>query len=218
MTGSLHQTQATKQYGFLSFIRLVGTCYFKRHHSAFESIKGHETPVQLYNSLDTMLPPKEKHELWLKRIRIIGDTILSEEEKVPSITSLWRHWLQSCWVSALWQRSSVENIYISLPSAEESGWLKTNDGYAIDWEAPEVQSKVQHSIDFLTKGCSCKKGAKLPIVGVGKRKGTVGQGACVMGVQTCSQLNVMVTAQVKIHKMKVHQRKLQMIPPVMSSV
>jgi len=50
------------------------------------------------------------------------------------------------------------NIYISLPSAEESGWLKTNDGYTIDWEAPEVQSKVQHSIE---KDVPVKRGAKL---------------------------------------------------------
>jgi len=53
------------------------------------------------------------------------------------------HYGGTCWVSSLWQRSSEENIYISLTSAEESGWLKTNDGYAIDWEAPEVQSNTQ---------------------------------------------------------------------------
>ena len=80
MPGSLHQTgQDTKQHGFLSFIRLVGTCYFKRHLAAFIAIKGHETPVQLYNSLDTTLSPRDKHELWLQEIRsIVSERILNE--------------------------------------------------------------------------------------------------------------------------------------------
>jgi len=36
-------------------------------------------------------------------------------------------------------------------------------------EAAEVQDKVKHSIDFLTKGCSCKKGCKTANYGCKKR-------------------------------------------------
>ena len=50
---------------------------------------------------------------------------------------------------------------ICIPPPEHSGWIRHSDGsYAIDWEAPEVQEKIKHTIDFLTKGCSCKTGCK----------------------------------------------------------
>ena len=42
---------SNKQHGFLSFIRLVGTCYFKKHLSAFLALKGHNTSNHLYNYL-----------------------------------------------------------------------------------------------------------------------------------------------------------------------
>ena len=51
-SGSLHQTKpANQQDGFLSFIRLIGTCYFKKLLSAFLANYGHSTPVQLYDRL-----------------------------------------------------------------------------------------------------------------------------------------------------------------------
>ena len=42
--GCIHQTASeNKGCGFLSFIRLIGACYFKKHLAAFISIYGHET-------------------------------------------------------------------------------------------------------------------------------------------------------------------------------
>ena len=39
--------------------------------------------------------------------------------------------------------------------------MKGTDGvYSIDWEDPEVQNKIRGTIDFLVKGCTCKKGCK----------------------------------------------------------
>ena len=56
MPGFLHNTTLTnRENGFLSFIRLTGTCYFKKHLTAFVAIKGHKTPTHLYNSLDPSL-------------------------------------------------------------------------------------------------------------------------------------------------------------------
>ena len=50
--GSLHQTNSNdKDTGFLSFVRLIGTCYFKKNIAAFISNYGHMTPLQLYNSV-----------------------------------------------------------------------------------------------------------------------------------------------------------------------
>ena len=37
--------------GFLSFVRLIGTLYFKKHLSAFVALKCVQTPVQLFNSI-----------------------------------------------------------------------------------------------------------------------------------------------------------------------
>ena len=146
--------------------------------------------MQLYNSLDTNLSPRNKLELWLQEIRsIVSERILNEEERVPSITSLWRHWLQSSWVSKLWQNSSKDDIFTSLPPPEESGWLKATDGYKIDWEAPEVERKVQASIDFSTKGYSCKKGCKTASCGCRKKERHCGP-ACLC--QGCLNLQSIV--------------------------
>ena len=171
MPGSLHHTNTTsKETGFLSFMRLVGTCYFKRHLAAFIASKGHETPFHLYNSLDTSLSNTEKHTIWIQEIRkVVSERILNEEERLPSTTSLWRHWLRSCWVSQMWQNSSEQDMYNPLPLPEESGWMKSDGCYVIDWEAPEVQDKVRKSIDFLLKGCSCKKGCRTTNCGCRKK-------------------------------------------------
>ena len=93
MPGYLHNTlTSNKQYGFLSFVRLIGTCYFKKHLTAFIALKGHDTPTHLYNSLDPLLQTEEKHKLWLRLIReIVGDRIVNEEDRVPTFTSLWWH-------------------------------------------------------------------------------------------------------------------------------
>ena len=38
-----------------------------------------------------------------------------------------------------------------LPLPEQSGWLRSNGTYTIDWEAPEGMDRIK------TKGCKCKK-------------------------------------------------------------
>ena len=123
--GSLHQTDATnREQGFLSFIRLVGTCYFKKHIAAFIANYEYSTPIQLYNSIDKSLPTEERHQGWLQKIRlVVSNRILNEEDRVPSYTSLWRHWLRSCWVHQMWQQSVYPDMYSSLPLPEHSGWI-----------------------------------------------------------------------------------------------
>ena len=49
------------------------------------------------------------------------------------------------------QNSPLPDLYSSIPLAEHSGWIRHSDGnYTIDWEAPEIQEKIKHTIDFLT--------------------------------------------------------------------
>ena len=62
-------------------------------------------------------------------------------------------------------------MYSSLPQPEHSGWTIYEEGrYAIDWEAPEVVEKVKHTIQFLTKCCSCKKGCVCNNCGCRRRR------------------------------------------------
>ena len=190
MTGCLSNTsQMDKETGFLSFIRLIGTLYFKKHLPAFVALKGHKTPRHLFNSMDNSLQPRKKHEEWLRNIReVISDRILNEEDRVPTFSSLWHHWQRSCWVSQLWQQSCESDIYMNLPSPEKSGWLLLDDGtYTTDWEAPEVKDKIKSNIDFLTNGCSCKKGCKTRGCGCRKRSVICGPGCLCHG---CTNVNI----------------------------
>ena len=70
--------------GFLSFVRLIGTLYFKKHLSAFVALKCVQTPVQFFYSIAGQTI-EERHELWYSNIRgIVSDRICSEEERMPS--------------------------------------------------------------------------------------------------------------------------------------
>ena len=188
MPGFLSNTSpSNKHYGFLAFVRLVGTCYFKKHVTAFIALKGHNTPNHLYNSLDPSLPIEDRHKQWLHEIReTVTERIVNEEDRVPTITSLWRHWLRSCWVSQFWQHSNHPDIFTRLPVPEESGWLLQCDKYAIDWESTEVQQTVRQRIEFLTKGCNCKKGCRTLKCGCRKRSRNCGPGCLCQG---CSNIN-----------------------------
>ena len=78
----------------LSFLRLVGCAYFKKHTSAFE----HPTPIALYQSIGIVNPLKH-HEEWLQVIRktiwLRADT---ESHNLPSTEALALHWKRCLWV------------------------------------------------------------------------------------------------------------------------
>ena len=118
MPGSLQNTsERDKEIGFLSFIRLIGTFYFKKHVNGFDALRGHKTPMHLYNSLDPSLQTAEKHEKWLQKIReVVKDQIFTEEDRVPTYSSLWHHWKRSCWISQLWQRLSEADNGPAIPT------------------------------------------------------------------------------------------------------
>ena len=121
-------------------MRLVGTLYFKKHYAAMVSLKGAETPTQLFNAYSDTTDSKAKHLLWYNDIRtIVGEHIVCEEERMPSHTSLWRHWSRSCWVGCMWQNTAREDLFEAVPPHENSGWLLESDGtYVYDWECPII--------------------------------------------------------------------------------
>ena len=88
--------------GFLAFLWLIGTLYFKKHYAAILSLKGAETPQQLFNAQEKQLP-KDMHLQWYNSIRaIMSDRITTEQDRMPSHTSMLRHWLRSCWIAGMW--------------------------------------------------------------------------------------------------------------------
>ena len=86
--GSLYETNLMRSNGFLAFIRLVGTVYFKKHLPSFVSLYGHETPDHSFNYIDQSLRPHQRHQMWFERIREVVSDRIQCEEHVPSYTSL----------------------------------------------------------------------------------------------------------------------------------
>lgn len=74
--------------------------------------------------------------------------------------------------------ASLPNPRLSLPSPENSGWLLSSEGlkYMIDWEDPDIVSKVETNIALLIKGCKCKGGCKTNRCGCKKKLVSCGPG------------------------------------------
>ena len=134
--------------GFHSFLRLVGTVYFKKHLTAFLA-GGTKTPEQLYYSYMPETTDKvDHHAMWYK---IIGskilDRIITKEERMPSVSAL-------CWIHQMWQNCLANDVYSSLPPLLLSGWEYDNGKYLIEWI-------LRDEMNYITvKVCSCKKGCK----------------------------------------------------------
>lgn len=145
--------------GFYSCIKLIGTAYFKKNLATMVSKLGFETPNQLFNSMDPGLSVEARHTEWYTTIKR-AIRIVSEDQRPPTLTALRKHWARSCWIKEMWMNSSEPDQYHRLPPPESQGWLKNATGYSIDWEAPETTQRIQATLDFLNKGCTCKTGCK----------------------------------------------------------
>ena len=174
-TGHLHA-------GFLVFVRLVGTAYFKKHLSAFK----YETSRAIMNSIQESTV-EVIHQRWLDHIRdTVWEHIEFEDELPPSWEALRRHWLRSYWVSNMWGQASHGHYQIL--SLENFGWKVNGDNIEVDWEDPQNILTVQKKIKLLLKGCSCKKNSCTnQRCGCVRRKGEhVGQAviATIVRIQT----------------------------------
>ena len=127
--------------GYLAFLRLIGTLYFKKHYSAFVSLRGIETPQHLMNSISatTLL---EQHSAWYNIRAIVSDRITDEDQRMPSESAVWRHWLRSCWIINMWRNSPEQDVFSNLTPPEESGWLvhehNGTKSWSIDWESRTI--------------------------------------------------------------------------------
>ena len=160
--------------GYYAFIRLIGTAYFKRNLASMVSRLNFETPDQLFYSI-TGMSTEDHHWEWYMNIRSVI-RITSEDQRPPSLTALRKHWDRCCWIKGMWRNSCIQDTFNELGLPETSGWLKTDDGYSIDWEATETKLKIQQNLDFLSKGCKCKSGCKTKRCGCQKKDAKCGEG------------------------------------------
>lgn len=92
----------------------------------------------------------------------------------------------------MWHNSTEEDPYNDLPPPEQCGWCKDEEGdYTCDWKCPEVIERVTDTINFLTKGCSCKKGCQTNQCGCRKKNNTCGPGCQCQGCKNVATVTEM---------------------------
>ena len=138
--------------GYLSFFRLVGCTYFKKHKTVF--LPSLPTPMTLFNSLamDNQ-SAHNHHKAWLDVLRErIWSRITYEEEMIPSDEALLRHWKRSCWVVTVWRQAACNQI--NYPPLDGNGWKNpTPSTLEVDWDSEENISNVRKRVALVKKGC-----------------------------------------------------------------
>ena len=76
----------------------------------------------------------------------------------------------------MYENSLQQDMFEGLPLPENSGWKNEDDTFKIDWNSADLQDKVKGTIEFLTKGCSCKHGCKTRQCGCRKKSQHCGPG------------------------------------------
>ena len=153
--GALADTASdVMKQGFLAFLRLIGTTYFKKHLAAFT----HKTPRALYLSLScSNVTPDQQHRKWIDNIRdAIWGRVQFEDELPPSVDALWRHWQRACWVSIVWNQAACNHV--ALPGTTQFGWKVVGADLHFDWESDENLTTIRERVKLLFRGCSCKTG------------------------------------------------------------
>ena len=175
-TGYLcHITEDSKRTGFLSFLRLIGSLYFKKHYSAVVSLKSVDTPQQLFNSFPSH-SKVEQHEAWYNAIHsIVSDRKKNECQLQQLCGDIGCAHIGSLKCGrALLKRIHTVSCHLLRYIC---GWIEDENGeYNFDWECAEVQSRITDTISFLTKGCSCKKGCQTNQCGCRKKGNKCGPG------------------------------------------
>ena len=135
--------------GFLSFIRLIGTVYFKTHLAEFTL----DTPRALYMSLaQDGIGPVQQHTRFIEVIReSVWSRIEFEDELPPSFDTLWRHWQRTSWVSNMWNQAASNHM--RLLDLTQYGWKIGK--LECDWESVGNREAVRQQVRLLFRGCSC---------------------------------------------------------------
>ena len=140
--------------GFMAFTRLIGCAYFSKHHSAFG---GTQTPSSLYYSLQQNGTTEyDTHCKWLSIIRdAVWQRIYFEDDLIPTIDALQRHYKRALWVINYWRQST--NNVMDLPPLQNHGYLKIGEKVMPEWDSEANIQCIKERVNFLLKGCCCKK-------------------------------------------------------------
>ncbi|CAC5386182.1 unnamed protein product [Mytilus coruscus] len=99
----------------------------------------------------------DKHLALIKKFReSMWERVVSEVEMIPNAEALKLHWLRCCWVMQYWKQSSTN--FMSLPDIKCFGWNIINGDVTVVWDSEGNVQKVNDTIQWYTKGCSCKSG------------------------------------------------------------
>jgi len=78
-----------------------------------------------------------------------------EEEMIPSVDALERHWKRSQWVLAVWRQANRNNIHY--PPLDVNGWKLTDaDTLIVNWDSDENMAEVRTTVALIKKGCGVK--------------------------------------------------------------
>ena len=131
---------------------------------------------------------KDQHIHWLADIRnSIWDRTQFENNMIPSIDSLYRHWTRTCWVLDMWAQAASNQIM--LKPLLHYGW-KMNDGKLMfDWDSDTNMKKMQNRVQLLLKGCKCTKGCSTNACGCRRQGKRCSEGCQCNGCVNLSHIN-----------------------------
>ncbi|CAG2184537.1 unnamed protein product [Mytilus edulis] len=139
--------------GLCSFYRLVASVYFAKHRPAF---RPSASISELYNTIE-LGDGLESHTALVKIIREhMWERIQSEDNMLPNSDALQLHWDRSCWVAKYWKQAFDNSMH--LEPIDKSGWIIKNTTVSVVWDSDVNIDKVEKTIKWYTKGCSCKSG------------------------------------------------------------
>ena len=179
--GNTHLETTDLDLGFLSFLRLIGTIYFKKYASGFDT----QSPATYFKKF--ICPTKsikEQHQDWINSIR---DNIWSrtkfENQMIPSNEALYLHWQRTCWVLQMWSQADKNTIILS--DMEQFGWKIVESTLTIIWDSAENIRNIEKRVDAILKGCRCSTGCATARCGC-RKKGT----SCLEGCECVNCTNM----------------------------
>ncbi len=167
--------------GYLAFMQLIGTLYFKKHATGFESSSPATHFLKFATTGTSML---QQHQSWLEDIRQnIWDRVKFENEMIPSNEALYLHWKRSCWVLHMWRQA--DQNYLVLQPVTNYGWTLTEGKLCIVWDTPSNLQVIRDRVSLLLRGCKCATGCATGRCGCKRSKRP-----CSEGCQCKNCLNI----------------------------
>ena len=169
LSGTLADTclqNGVYEQGYLAFLRLIGTVYFKTHSTAFD-ISSPDSHFQRFcQPNQTAL---QQHSAWLDDIReSMWYRIKFENEMIPSDEALLLHWKRTCWILDMWAQANSNNM--ALEPMTEYGWTLQENVLSVTWDSEENMRTVKDRVSALLQGCKCVTGCSTARCGCQKKK------------------------------------------------